>query len=64
MSVMDAETDKLLNYRQLRQNPKYKKGWDILSANKSGRLENAVGGRIKGTNTIKFSTNTRSHKNA
>ena len=54
MAVIDAETGKLLNYRQLRKNLKYKKGWDISSANEFGRLVNGVGGRVKGTNTIKF----------
>ena len=54
MAVMDAETGKLLNYRQLQKNTRYKKGWDILSVNKFGRLANEVGGRIKGTNSIKF----------
>ena len=60
---MDAETGKLLNYRQLRKNPKYKKGWDISSANEFGRLANGVGGRVKGTNTIIFFTVTKSRSN-
>ena len=54
MAVMDAVTGKMLNYRQLMKNPKYRKEWSILSANEFGRLANGVGGRIKGTNTIKF----------
>ena len=54
MAVMDAETGKLLNYRQLMRDPKYKKQWSVSSANEFGRLANGVGGRIKGTNTIKF----------
>ena len=55
MAVMDAETGKLLNYRQLMRDPKYKKNWSISSANEFGRLANGVGGRIKNpTNTIKF----------
>ena len=36
MAVMDAETGKLLNYKQLMRNPKYKKKWDISSANEFG----------------------------
>jgi hypothetical protein len=36
------------------QSQKHKEKWSILSANKFGRLANGVGGRIKGTNTIKF----------
>ena len=54
MAVMDAETAKLLNYRQLRRDPKYSKEWNKSSANEFGRLDNGVGGRVKGTNTIKF----------
>jgi hypothetical protein len=55
MAVMDAETGKLLNYKQLMRNPKYKKKWSISSANEFGRLANGVGGRTKNpTNTIKF----------
>ena len=53
MAVMDAE-GKMLNYRQLIRNPKYKKQWNVSAANEFGRLANGVGGRIKGTNTIKF----------
>ena len=54
MAVMDADSGKMLNYRQLMRNPKYKKEWSISSANEFGRLADGVGGRIKGTNTIKF----------
>ena len=55
MAVMDAETGKLLNYKQLMNNPKYTKKWAIFSANKVGRLANGVGGQTKSpTNTIQF----------
>ena len=55
MAVMDAESGKLLNYRQLMKHRKFKKFWGISSANEFGRLANGVGGRIKNpTNTIKF----------
>ena len=54
MAVMDAETVKLLNHRQLRRDPKYSKEWKKSSANKFERLANGVGGKVKGTNTIKF----------
>ena len=55
MAVMDAEKGKLLNYRQLMRNPKYKKQWSRSSANTFGRLANGVGRRIKNpTNTICF----------
>ena len=36
------------------QSQKHKETWSKSSANKFGRLANGVGGRIKGTNTIKF----------
>ena len=54
IAVMDQATGKMLNYRQLQHNPKYKAVWNISAANKFGRLANGVGGRIKGTKTIKF----------
>ena len=55
MVVMDEQTGRLLNYKQLMRDPKYKKNWSTSSANEFGRLENGVGGRIKKpTNTIKF----------
>ena len=54
LAIMDAETGKVLNYRQLMKSQKHKETWSKSSANKFGRLANGVGGRIKGTNTIKF----------
>jgi hypothetical protein len=36
MAVMDKDMGKLLNYRQLRNSPKYKKAWSISAANKFG----------------------------
>jgi hypothetical protein len=56
MAVMDADTGKLLNYRQLMRSTKYREAyWSLSSANKFGRLANGIGGRIKNsTNTIKF----------
>ena len=54
MAVMDASTGKMLNYRQLCRDPRYKIQWDKSAANEFGRLANGVGSRIKGTNTIKF----------
>ena len=55
MAVMDAETGRLLNYKQLMRYPKYKKRWSNSYANEFGRLANGVGGRIKNlTNKIKF----------
>ena len=54
LAVMDKDSGKMLNYRNLMRIPKYKKIWERSSANEFGRLANGVGGRIKGTNTIKF----------
>ena len=54
MAVLDKATGKMLNYSQLMRHPTYKKDWQLSSANEFGRLANGVGGRIKGTNTIKF----------
>ena len=42
MAVMDASTGKMLNYRQLRRDPKYKIHWDKPAANKFGRLANGM----------------------
>ena len=47
MVVMDEQTGRLLNYKQLMWDPKYKKDWSTSSANEFGRLANGVGGRIK-----------------
>ena len=54
LAVLDAETGKMLNYRQLMRHPIYKKDWQLSSANEFGRLVNGVGGLFKGKNTIKF----------
>ncbi len=55
MTVMDKDTGKLLNYRQLINSPKFKKVWSLSAANEFGQLANGIGGRIKNpTNTIKF----------
>jgi hypothetical protein len=55
MAVMDKDTGKLLNYRQLMNSQKYKKTWSLSAANKFGGLANGIRGRIKNpTNTIEF----------
>jgi hypothetical protein len=55
MSVMDEDTGKQLNYRQLTRSTKYREAWSLSPANKFGRLANGIGGRIKNpTNTIEF----------
>ena len=52
--VLDHETGQLLKYHALLQHPTYKDAWNLLAANKFGRLAQEVGERIKGTNTIYF----------
>jgi hypothetical protein len=54
LAVMDKETGRLFNYRQLLRSLKHKKAWSMSAANKFGPLAQGVGGQIKGTNTIKF----------
>ncbi len=55
MVVMDKDTGKLLNYRQLMNSLKYKKARSLSAANKFGRLANGIGWRIKNpTNPIEF----------
>ena len=55
MAVLDEDSGKLLNYRQLLRHPKYRSEWKQSSANEFGRLTNGVGGRIKKpTNTMRF----------
>jgi hypothetical protein len=36
MAVIETDTGKLLNYRQLMNSPKYKKTWSLSAANKFG----------------------------
>jgi hypothetical protein len=43
-----------LEYRALLKHPKFKKAWSISAANEFGRLAQGVGGRVKGTDTIRF----------
>jgi hypothetical protein len=47
MAVMDANTGKLLNYRQLMRSVKHRQAWSLSSANKFGQLANGIQGRIK-----------------
>ena len=53
-AVMDEETGDLLEYRQLRANPKYKATWGKSFGNEIGRLAQGMPGRVEGTNTIFF----------
>ena len=52
---MDEDTGRLINFRQLMRDPKYKKNWSNASVNEFVRLANGFDSRIKNlTNTIKF----------
>jgi hypothetical protein len=59
--VLDETTGKLLEHRQLRRHPSYKKTWDTSYANELGRLCQGIGTdktqptkkRIEGTNTCR-----------
>jgi hypothetical protein len=65
MAVMDKDTGKLLNYRQLMNNPKYKKAWSLSAANKFRQLANGIGGGIKTPPTLLSSSpNTRYRQTA
>jgi hypothetical protein len=60
MAVMDKDRGKLLNYRQLMNNPKYKKTWSLLAANEFGKLAKASEGASKTPPTVLSSSlNTR-----
>ena len=48
------EGDKMLNYRQLIQHPAIGEQWRHSSSNEFGRLAQGIGGRIKGTDTMRF----------
>ena len=44
----------MLNYRQLIQHPAIGEQWRHSSSNEFGRLAQGIGGRIKGTDTMRF----------
>jgi hypothetical protein len=52
--VLDQETGKLLKYQQLLRHPKHKEVWNRSAADKFGRLAQGIGGRVKGTDTVRF----------
>jgi hypothetical protein len=63
LAVLDRESGKLLEHRQLRKDPRYKTVWDRLYANELGRLcqgigtgKAAGGKRVAGTNTFHLIT--------
>ena len=53
-AVLDQETGELLEYRQLLKHPKFRDVWNRSASDEFGRLAQGIGGRIKGTDTIRF----------
>jgi hypothetical protein len=53
-NVFDADSGKILKYRQLLTNPQYRGVWSTSSANEFGRLAQGIGNMVKGTDTIFF----------
>ena len=53
-AIIDEETGESLEYRDLIKNPKYKDIWLRSAADELGNLAQGVGGRVKGTGTIRF----------
>jgi hypothetical protein len=54
LAVLDEESGKQLNYRQLLCHPKYKKAWSRSAADEFGQLAQGVGKHVKGRDTIHF----------
>ncbi len=53
-AVLDKESRKMLEYRDLLKHSKHRPDWNVSGANKFGRLAQGVDARIKGTDTIIF----------
>ena len=53
-AVLDQETGQLLEYRKLLQHPRFREVWNRSASDEFGRLAQGIGGRIKGTDTIRF----------
>eukprot|EP00804_Cyclotella_cryptica_P002199 CCRYP_018252-RA/>CCRYP_018252-RA protein AED:0.18 eAED:0.16 QI:0/0/0/1/0.4/0.16/6/0/1101 len=53
-AVLDQETGQLLEYRQLLKHRKFRDVWNLSASDEFGRLAQGIGGRIKGTDTIRF----------
>jgi hypothetical protein len=53
-AVMHPISGRPMTYRELLKDPLTKRDWELSAANEFGRLAQGVGGRIKGTDTIKF----------
>ena len=53
-AIVDDETGKELNYRQLSKHPKYQKIWKKYFSNKLGRLSQGAEGKVEGTYIMLF----------
>jgi hypothetical protein len=53
-AVLHPETGEVMSYDKLIMDPATQSTWKRSAANEFGRLAHAVGGRVQGTNTIKF----------
>jgi hypothetical protein len=52
-AVIDEETGKLMEYRDLLKDPKHRETWSRAAANEHGRLFNRVGKNADGTQRVK-----------
>ena len=59
-TVLDEETDNILEYWHLIRLPKYKQDWGISFGNEVGRLAQGMLGRVTGTDTMFLSINPKS----
>ena len=50
--MLYKDTGRILEYRHLRRDPKYKDTWNIYAAYEFRQLSQKVGSRVKGTDTI------------
>ena len=53
-AVLNEETDKIMEYRHLIGNPKYRDLWQSSYGDEIGRLAQGMPGRVKGTDMIFF----------
>ena len=57
-AVLHPNTHLPMTYRQLMKHPQFRADWSHSSAKEFGRLAQGIGGRIKGTDTIRFVSKT------
>ena len=53
-AVLNEETGKLMEYRQIMKNPKYRQLYAASYSKELGRLAQGMPGKAEGTNTIYF----------